>query len=326
MRSLKSALPAPLAGMVLLLAGCFTYSSDPAGDDPAADDAGPTTSTTTSTSTTSSDSDGGTSDWQGLYAAYFASGTAGHCASCHASGAGGFTTGTSADSMYQAMISYGLIDRAQPAASPIGLAAQSILSWYDRPQAGKSTLDGRMPQDMPVANASAAAAVTAWVVAGAKNHGLFPNGSSGSEDAGATSDAGRHDAGGSGDAGKNDGGKSDSGAGDAGGTATWTALYTDYFGPNTIGHCGNSSCHRDSGSAGGHAFVCGSTKEACFQGLVAAELIESSSPASSALGDPSTTPLSWYGMGGTMPQDQAETSTAGANAVTAWLKAGALDN
>ena len=102
---------------------------------------------------------------------------------------------------------------------------------------------------------------------------------------------------------------------------TWSALYTQYFAKGTIGHCGNVGCH--SIKRGG--FKCGKTKTSCYSGLVAAKLISTSNPSSSKLIS-STTPLSWFGTGGPMPKDQKQTNQAAADAVTAWVKAGALKN
>ncbi|CAN5236913.1 hypothetical protein BH09MYX1_BH09MYX1_41050 [soil metagenome] len=52
-----------------------------------------------------------------------------------------------------------------------------------------------------------------------------------------------------------------------GGAATWTQLYSDYFGPSGKGQCGKASgCHLDA-TGGGQFWVCGSTKESCFQGM-----------------------------------------------------------
>lgn len=52
-----------------------------------------------------------------------------------------------------------------------------------------------------------------------------------------------------------------------GGAATWTQLYTDYFGPGGKGQCGKASgCHLDS-TGGGQFWICGSTKQSCYQGM-----------------------------------------------------------
>ena len=99
---------------------------------------------------------------------------------------------------------------------------------------------------------------------------------------------------------------------------TWTTLYNDFFGHGTPGHCGN--CH--AGFVGG--FKCGTTKGDCYAGLVASGLVNPSAPATSRLGDPQSSPLSWFGGG--MPADQAVSNPAAAAAVTAWLAAGAKND
>ncbi len=66
--------------------------------------------------------------------------------------------------------------------------------------------------------------------------------------------------------GTSDGGPTD-GACNAPDAATWTQLYTDYFGPTGKGQCGKASgCHLDS-TGGGQIWICGSTKESCYQGM-----------------------------------------------------------
>ncbi len=108
---------------------------------------------------------------------------------------------------------------------------------------------------------------------------------------------------------------------DAGSVApTWSAVYGAFFGPSTPGHCGNSGCHQVTRAN----FKCGTSKTACYNGLVSAGLVNPSSPRSSVLGDPTRSPLSWFGGG--MPADQAVSNPRAAAAVTAWLAAGAQNN
>src|SRR4029079_9396095 len=63
---------------------------------------------------------------------------------------------------------------------------------------------------------------------------------------------------------------------------TFTKLYASTIGPNTPGHCGNSGCHVK--KRGG--LKCGATKDDCFQGLVAAGLVDTAQPAQSSLTNP----------------------------------------
>jgi hypothetical protein len=103
---------------------------------------------------------------------------------------------------------------------------------------------------------------------------------------------------------------------------TWTALYTNFFGPGTPGHCGNSGCH--SGPQPQAGFSCGATKATCYAGMVSFGLVNPSAPASSRLGDPGSSPLAWFN--GIMPFDNPSPNPAGAAAITAWLAAGAPNN
>ncbi len=192
------------------------------------------------------------------------------------------------------------------------------------PVTGKTTLAGLMPADKAVANAAAAAAVTAWVVNGAQNHGVGPGGqtSPGGADAGAgdsgAKDAGTHDAGGS-DA------STDAGPSPAG---TFTDVYENWIGPEAKGNCSNTYCHNLATSKGAKAsgFVCGSSQADCYAGLVEAGLIDTSDPGSSLLGNPSASPLGWFGSGGPMPEGDNAANPAGAAAITAWIKAGAKND
>jgi hypothetical protein len=125
---------------------------------------------------------------------------------------------------------------------------------------------------------------------------------------------------GSGNGGVDGGGTKGTDAGNGGVTApTWTEIYAGYFGPSGIGHCGNSGCHAS--SRGG--FKCGTTQATCYSGLVAAALVNTSSPSSSTLIDPQQSPLSWYG--GNMP-GSATTNAKAVSDIDAWVKAGAQNN
>ncbi len=125
------------------------------------------------------------------------------------------------------------------------------------------------------------------------------------------------------------GGSSDAHLGDGGGvdaadaaplSATWTAVYGAYFGAGTPGHCGNAGCHAQ--TRGG--FLCGATKDTCYQGLVTTSLISSKDPPTSPLVDPAASPLTWFG--GLMPTDRQGPNEAAAAAVKAWVTAGAKND
>lgn len=107
----------------------------------------------------------------------------------------------------------------------------------------------------------------------------------------------------------------------SGGTPTWTDLYNKQFGPGTPGHCsGTGGCHTNL-KAG---FKCGTNKNDCFNGLVAAGLVNPSAPEKSAIADENVSPLVW--LGGGMPLDSAEPNPAGVAALKAWVAAGAKND
>jgi hypothetical protein len=99
---------------------------------------------------------------------------------------------------------------------------------------------------------------------------------------------------------------------------TWTEVYDKLLGPNTPGHCGGPGrCHSTERSG----FMCGTTKDSCFQGLLDAKLIDPANPPASAIISPVESPLSWFGGG--MPLDLDEANPAAAASLTAWVRAGA---
>jgi PQQ-like domain len=100
---------------------------------------------------------------------------------------------------------------------------------------------------------------------------------------------------------------------------TFTELYQNWIGPQTPGHCSNTSCHQN--LRGG--FRCGDSKASCFQGLVTAGLVLPANPKASRLGA-SDSPLSWFGGG--MPLDNPVANPKGAAAVTNWLANGAKND
>lgn len=66
------------------------------------------------------------------------------------------------------------------------------------------------------------------------------------------------------------GGTSDAAADAPTGASTWTALYTDYFGPTGIANCASlPTCHNSASSSGGmtSGFVCGTSKDECYMGM-----------------------------------------------------------
>lgn len=101
--------------------------------------------------------------WTQLYAQYFAAGTPGHCSGtggCHTNLRAGFKCGTNKADCYTGLVNAGLIDPANPSQSSIISSSSSPLAWFG----------GSMPLDNATPNPSAAAAVKAWVLAGAQNN------------------------------------------------------------------------------------------------------------------------------------------------------------
>jgi len=108
----------------------------------------------------------------------------------------------------------------------------------------------------------------------------------------------------------------------AGTAPTYSELYTKYFAPNTRGHCATDGCHLD----GVQGWTCGRTKDTCYQGMVAIELINPAAPATSVIADPKRSPLSWINPNGPMPFDTPGSFAEGATAISRWVAACAQNN
>ena len=134
--------------LVLALAGCTGQSAAHVGDAGSADGGGPPDL-------------GPAPTYSQLYDAFFAVGTPGHCAKsgCHSPPIHIWTCGTTKETCYQGMQKVGLIDPANPSASLIIDPQNSPLAWFNP--------SGPMPFDNPVPNPAGAAAIEAWVAAGA---------------------------------------------------------------------------------------------------------------------------------------------------------------
>jgi len=121
-------------------------------------------------------------------------------------------------------------------------------------------------------------------------------------------------------------GSSSSPAPDAGPPPTFTELYARYFAPGTPGHCAKSGCHGDPDH---NIWLCGTTKETCYAGMVSQGLITLANPTASPLGDPKSSPISWINPNGPMPFDQSSPPAPfpeGRDAIRAWVAAGAQNN
>jgi len=105
---------------------------------------------------------------------------------------------------------------------------------------------------------------------------------------------------------------------------TYTELFDTFFAPGTPGHCATAGCHADPGH---NVWLCGKTKESCYQGMVGVGLIDVAHPSASAIADPSLSPLTWIDpAGGTMPFDAPGPNAAGRDAIVAWVAGGAKDD
>jgi hypothetical protein len=111
------------------------------------------------------DASGPAPTWTQLYAQFFGPGTPGHCSGtggCHTTIRGGFRCGTTKAMCYQGLVQAGLVTPGPTTGpqSPLGVVGQSPLAWFG----------GGMPLDNDAPNPQAAAAVKAWLNAGAQNN------------------------------------------------------------------------------------------------------------------------------------------------------------
>ena len=141
-------------GALALCQGCG--SADPTPVDPSPPDAGP--------APCAPPADGTAPTYRELFARYFAPGTPGHCATGHCHASPEFNVwlcGDTKDSCYTGMVQVGLISPKNPAASLLGNALQSPLTWVSP--------TGNMPFDAPGPFAPGRDAIVAWVAACAQN-------------------------------------------------------------------------------------------------------------------------------------------------------------
>jgi hypothetical protein len=112
--------------------------------------------------------------------------------------------------------------------------------------------------------------------------------------------------------------------GDFGPALTYTELFAQFFAPGTPGHCATAGCHADPGH---NVWLCGTSKDTCYAGMVDVGLVDPAHPRGSAIADPTLSPLTWIDpAGGNMPFDAPGANQAGANAIRAWVAAGARNN
>jgi hypothetical protein len=110
---------------------------------------------------------------------------------------------------------------------------------------------------------------------------------------------------------------------------TWSYLYATYFGEGTPGHCGASGCHELANVGGGGKWVCGTSSDSCFQGMVQKKLINLTNPPASDIASPGRSPLVWFNVDtGNMPKDNQVPNSCAARDIPAWLASdgGATEN
>jgi len=112
--------------------------------------------------------------------------------------------------------------------------------------------------------------------------------------------------------------------GDSGPALTYTELFAQFFAPGTPGHCATAGCHADPGH---NVWLCGTSKDTCYPGMVKVGLIDPAHPQQSMIADPTLSPLTWIDpAGGNMPFDAPGPYPAGRDAIRAWVAAGAQNN
>ena len=112
--------------------------------------------------------------------------------------------------------------------------------------------------------------------------------------------------------------------GDLGPALTYTELFAQFFAPGTPGHCATGGCHADPGHT---VWLCGTTKDSCYNGMVNVGLVNPARPQASTIADPRLSPLTWINpTGGNMPYDAMGPNPAGRDAIVAWVAAGAQNN
>lgn len=105
----------------------------------------------------------------------------------------------------------------------------------------------------------------------------------------------------------------------AAGTApTYSELFAKYFAPGTPGHCATDGCHA---GADYNVWLCGLTKDSCYQGMTIVRLIDPENPTASQIADPRSSPLSWINPSGPMPYDATGSFPEGRDAILAWVAA-----
>ena len=105
---------------------------------------------------------------------------------------------------------------------------------------------------------------------------------------------------------------------------SYSELFDAYFALGTPGHCATAGCHADPNHT---VWRCGPTKDDCYAGMSEIGLIDAANPAHSAIVDPHRSPLAWINpAGGNMPLDAPGANDGAADALRAWVEAGAQND
>lgn len=104
----------------------------------------------------------------------------------------------------------------------------------------------------------------------------------------------------------------------------YSELFDMYFAADTAGHCATAGCHADPGHT---VWRCGPSASDCYAGMSEVGLIDTANPGHSAIVDAHRSPLTWLNAaGGNMPLDAQGANAAAADAIRAWVAAGAHDD
>jgi len=111
---------------------------------------------------------------------------------------------------------------------------------------------------------------------------------------------------------------------DAAKAPSYSQLFDAYFARGTPGHCATAGCHADPDHT---VWRCGPAKDDCYVGMSEVGLIDAANPARSAIVDARRSPLTWINpAGGNMPLDAQGANDGAADALRAWVEAGAQND
>ena len=103
----------------------------------------------------------------------------------------------------------------------------------------------------------------------------------------------------------------------------YSQLFASYFAPGKPGHCATAGCHADPDH---DVWLCGTSPESCYAGMVSVGLIDPVHGDHSLIGNSTLSPLSWIAPNGNMPFDATGSFPEGRDAILAWVAACAQNN